>query len=281
MRIIRGIELLRKEIKKLKQRNMTIGLVPTMGALHEGHLSLMRKAQKENDCLIVSIFINPIQFGPKEDLRRYPRNLKKDAALCKKEGAGIIFYPDPKEMYPLDFKTHVLVPGLSDRLCGKSRPGHFEGVATVVTKLFNLTCPDVAYFGQKDAQQAIIIRKMVSDLNIPVKIKVMPTIREKGGLALSSRNAFLNNNERNDSLVLSKALNLAGDLIKNGVSDADRIITQMSGLIRKKKTARIDYVAIVDLESLEPIKRVTGKCLIALAVRIGRTRLIDNIIIRN
>lgn len=280
MRVIRKIAILRKEIKKIKQRNNTVGFVPTMGALHEGHLSLIRRAHRENDFVVVSIFVNPIQFGPKEDFRKYPRNLKKDSCLCAKAGTDIIFYPGFKEMYPDDFRAHVFVSGLSDCLCGKFRPGHFKGVATVVTKLFNIVTPSVAYFGQKDAQQAIIIRKMASDLNIPVRIKVMPTIREKGGLALSSRNAYLTDNERKDALVLSEALNLAKDLITKGRRDAGLIIREMSRLIRKKKTAKIDYVSIVDLEKFEPVKRITGKCLIALAVWIGKTRLIDNIIIQ-
>lgn len=280
MRIIRKIEALRKEIKKLKQSNKTIGFVPTMGALHEGHLSLIRRARRECGFVVVSIFVNPVQFGPKEDFRKYPRSLKKDAKLCAKAGTDIIFYPDAGGIYPPDYRTYVLVSGLSDGLCGKLRPGHFRGVATVVTKLFNIVTPDIAYFGQKDAQQSIIIKKMVCDLNIPVKIKVMPTIRERGGLALSSRNVYLSENERRDAVVLSQALKLASALIEKGETGADFIINKMKRLIRKKKTAKIDYVSLTDLKNLQPLKKVTGSCLIALAVRVGRTRLIDNIIIR-
>jgi len=249
--------------------------------LHQGHLSLIRQARKENDFTVVSIFVNPAQFGPKEDFKKYPRILKKDALLCKKSGVDIIFYPEVKAMYPDNYKTYVSVEDLSSCLCGKSRPGHFRGVATIVSKLFNIIQPDTAYFGQKDAQQAGIIKKMVCDLNMPVKIKVMPTIREKDGLALSSRNVYLNKNERQDALVLFKALNLASSLIKNGLRDTNRIMYRVSETIKKKRTAKIDYISIVSLEDLKPIKKISESCLIALAVWIGKTRLIDNVIIES
>jgi len=280
MQIIKTIKKLRKEINKLKRRNKTIGFVPTMGALHRGHLGLIRRAGKENDIVVVSIFVNPAQFGPKEDFRKYPRNLKQDAGLCRKAGVDIIFYPDAKEIYPDNYKTYVFVLKLSDCLCGNFRPGHFQGVATVVTKLFNMVQPDIAYFGQKDAQQAVIIKKMVSDLNMPLKIKVLPTVREDEGLAMSSRNAYLSEDERKDALVLSKALNLARGLIKAGLKDAPKIIARMRKLITAKKTSRIDYISIVDLENLKPVKKVSHACLIALAVWIGKIRLIDNIIVK-
>jgi pantoate--beta-alanine ligase len=279
MKIITKLSGLRKEIKQAKRKNRTIGFVPTMGALHKGHLSLIRKARRQNDIVIVSIFVNPIQFGPKEDYASYPRNLKLDAQLCGKEKTDIIFYPDAKEMYPPNYKTYVTVEHLGDVLCGRSRLGHFKGVATVVTKLLNIVNPDIAYFGQKDAQQAIIIKKLVCDLNMPVKIKIMPTVRESNGLALSSRNVYLNSTERKDALVLYQALQLAKDLIRRGVRDAGKITSQMKHLIKKKETAKIDYVSIVNLENLEPVKKITKNCLIAVAVWIGRTRLIDNIII--
>ncbi len=250
-----------------------------MGALHLGHLSLMRQARQETDFVVVSIFVNPIQFGPKEDFKKYPRKLKQDALLCKKEGVDIIFYPAAKEMYPVNYKTYVEVGGLSDCLCGKSRPGHFKGVASVVTKLFNIVNPDTAYFGQKDAQQAIIIKKLVEDLNFPVKIKVMPTVRQNDGLALSSRNVYLNAKERKDALVLSQSLNLAKNLIKGGVRDADKITRILRSLINRKDTAKIDYIAIVSPEDLKAVKKVSGNCLIALAAWFGKTRLIDNAII--
>jgi len=278
MRVVRSIKQMLGISKEARTQGKSIGFVPTMGALHAGHLSLIRKARKENDFVAVSIFVNPAQFGPKEDFKKYPRNLKLDAKLCKKEGVDIIFYPSAKEIYPEGYKTYVKVEDLSKVLCGSARPGHFRGVATVVTKLFNLVHPDIAYFGQKDAQQAIIIKKMVSDLNMPVKIKVMPTVREKDGLAMSSRNMYLNPRERKDAVVLSQALNLSGDLIKSGIRDSRKIVNRMSQLIKTKKTAKVDYISIVDLESLKPLKKITGNCLIALAVWIGKTRLIDNII---
>ena len=282
MKIIKSIKKIKVILGKEKLKRKTIGLVPTMGALHKGHLSLIRRARLENGLVVVSIFVNPAQFGPGEDFRKYPRNLKKDARLCRKEGVDIIFYPDVKEMYPANFRTYVEVQGLSDCLYGESRAGHFKGVATVITKLFNIVSPDIAYFGQKDAQQAIIIKKMAEDLNMRVKIKVMPTVREKDGLAISSRNSYLNEKEKKDAVVLSRSLNLAEDLIKRGIKDANKIIRSMRQLIQSKKTAQIDYISIVDSVSLKPIKKITDNCLIALAVWIGKTRLIDNmIIIRN
>jgi pantoate--beta-alanine ligase len=250
-----------------------------MGALHEGHLSLIRQGRKENDSVVVSIFVNPIQFGPHEDYRRYPRNLSKDMYLCRKEGVDVIYYPRPKDMYAGDFKTYVEVKDLSQVLCGKSRPGHFRGVATVVTKLFNIVEPDVAYFGQKDMQQAVIIKKMVSDLNMPIKVKVMPIVREEDGLAMSSRNAYLNPQERKEASILYQALIRAEGLIKKGKRDSQYIIKKMKGLINSKRSTQIDYIEIVDLDNLKPLKTVKGKVLIALAVWVGRTRLIDNIIV--
>jgi len=279
MKIITKFSIIQKEIKKAKKQGKTVGFVPTMGALHQGHLSLIRIARRENDLVVVSIFVNPSQFGPKEDYTKYPRNLELDAELCGKEKTDIIFYPGAKEMYPCGYNTYVTVERLSDTLCGKYRPGHFKGVATVVTKLLNIINPDIAYFGQKDAQQAVIIKKLVGDLNMPAKIKIMPTLREKDGLALSSRNVYLNPAERKDAPVLSQALDLAKGLVKRGVKDTTKIVDAMKHLIKKKKTAKIDYISIVGLENLEPLRKITGSCLIAEAVWIGRTRLIDNIII--
>ncbi len=279
MRIIRSPKIMTEVLKKLKLKDRTIGFVPTMGALHEGHLSLIRKARKENDIVAVSIFVNPTQFGPKEDFKRYPRPIRKDIVLCCKEKVDFIFYPKVKDLYPQGFKTFVTVEQLSNVLCGKSRPGHFRGVATVVTKLFNIVNPDIAYFGQKDTQQAIIIKRLVCDLNIPVKIKVMPIIREKDGLALSSRNIYLNQQERKDALVLFRSLNLAKDLLKEGERDAGRVINSMRKLIKQRKSAKIDYISIVDPKDLKPVKRILNGCLIALAVWMGKTRLIDNTIV--
>ncbi|MBL7210444.1 MAG: pantoate--beta-alanine ligase, partial [Candidatus Omnitrophica bacterium] len=257
----------------------TVGFVPTMGALHEAHLGLIRRAQRDNDFTVVSIFVNPAQFAPAEDFKKYPRDIKGDARLCKKEGVDILFCPTVKEMYPEDFSSFVEVKGLSGVLCGKSRPGHFRGVATIVTKLFNIVSPDVAYFGQKDAQQALIIKRLVRDLNLPVKIKVLPIIRDKDGLALSSRNRYLSGAERKDASVLFSALKLARGLVNKGIRDPREIVRRVSGLIKTKKKARIDYVSVVDLGNFGPVKKIKDNCLIALAVWLGETRLIDNIII--
>jgi pantoate--beta-alanine ligase len=250
-----------------------------MGALHPGHLSLIRASRKENDLVVVSIFVNPVQFGPREDFKKYPRTLIKDAQLCRKEKVDVIFYPSVKQMYPPGFKTYIEVKGLSQLLCGKSRPGHFKGVATVVAKLFNIVVPDVAYFGQKDAQQSVIIKRVAGDLNLPVRIEVMPIIREKDGLALSSRNVYLDAKERESATVLYKALKEAKELVKKGVLNPRCIITRMKGIIKKEKYAKIDYICMVDTLDLKPVKKIKDKILIALAVWVGRTRLIDNIVI--
>lgn len=281
MRIIRAPEKISQVLKKIKLEKKSIGFVPTMGALHAGHLSLILQARKENDFVVVSIFVNPSQFGPGEDYRQYPRPIKKDVAFLRRAGVDFIFNPQVKDMYPENFTTYVSVEGLSSVLCGRIRPGHFRGVTTVVAKLFNIIGPDTAYFGQKDAQQAIIIKRMAEDLNMPVKIKVMPIVRERDGLAVSSRNIYLDKQERKDALVLSRALNLAKDLIKGGLKDSDKIVREMKKLIRQKKIAKIDYAAVVDLKSLKPLKKISDHCLIALAVWIGKTRLIDNICLKN
>jgi pantoate--beta-alanine ligase len=257
-----------------------VGFVPTMGALHAGHLSLMHKARQENDLVVVSIFVNPLQFAPQEDFKQYPRNLKQDILLCRQSGVDIIFSPQVQSMYPDGYKTYVEVSCLSDVLCGRSRPGHFKAVATVVTKLFNIVRPDIAYFGQKDAQQAVIVRKLVKDLNLPLKIRVMPTVREKNGLALSSRNLYLGPGERKSGRVLNAALRLAKKLIAGGIRDSGQIIQEMRTLINKEKNVKIDYLAVVDRDSLLPLKKISGSVLIALAVYLGKTRLIDNAVVR-
>ena len=277
MKVIRDPKEINKLLKGIARRGKSIGFVPTMGALHLGHLSLIKQGRKENGLLVVSIFVNPMQFGPREDLGRYPRPLKKDLLLCRKAKVDLVFLPDPKIMYPDGFSTFVDVEKLGDQLCGKSRPGHFRGVATVVAKLLNIIAPDVLYLGQKDAQQAVIIKRMVSDLNFPVKIKVLPTVRQADGLALSSRNIYLNKEQRLDATVLFKALRLAKSLIDHGQRDAARIVVRMKELISKKKQAQIEYISIVDLEKLQPLKKVNQDCLICLAVKIGKTRLIDNL----
>lgn len=278
MKVIQDPQRLNRLLKNLIYKKKSVGFVPTMGALHAGHLSLIRQASKENDIVVVSVFVNPAQFGPKEDLKKYPRPVKKDLALCRKSGVDFVFLPGDKIMYPQDYSTFVNVEELSNKLCGKSRPGHFRGVATVVAKLINIVCPDVIYLGQKDAQQAIIISRMIKDLNFWVKVKVMPTIREKDGLALSSRNIYLNKGQRLDAVVLSKALSLAKSMIAGGQRDSARIINRMKKLIARKKQVKIEYISIVDLEKLENIKEINQSCLIALAAKIGKTRLVDNLI---
>ncbi|PIQ87689.1 MAG: pantoate--beta-alanine ligase [Candidatus Omnitrophica bacterium CG11_big_fil_rev_8_21_14_0_20_43_6] len=279
MKVIRNPQNISKLLKGLRSKGKSIGFVPTMGALHLGHLSLINQAKQNNDLAVVSIFVNPAQFGPREDLHRYPRPLKNDLLLCRKQKVDLVFLPSRQDMYPEGFCTSVNVEGLSDLLCGANRPGHFRGVATVVTKLLNIVGPDVLYLGQKDAQQAVILARMIKDLNFPVKVKVLPIVRQKDGLALSSRNVYLNKAQRVEAQVLSKALGLARSLIEHGQSDAGRIIDRIKELINRKKQAEIDYVAIVDLEKLKPLKKIKQDCLICLAVKIGKTRLIDNLVI--
>jgi len=277
MKTIRNISELKKVIRKWKISKRTIGFVPTMGALHEGHLSLVRKARKETDKVIVSIFVNPMQFSPHEDLKKYPRPFAKDKELCKQAGADIIFSPPPDGIYPEGFKTFINMKGLPEVLCGHSRPGHFSGVMTVVAKLFNITEPDIAYFGLKDFQQLAIIKQMVRDLNMAVSIKAMPIIREKDGLAMSSRNQYLTPDLRIQATCLYKALTQARDWVKKGECSSSKVISQMKAIIKKVKEARIDYVTIVDRNTLQAIPRIQkGKSLIVLAVFIGKTRLIDN-----
>jgi pantoate--beta-alanine ligase len=279
MRIVKNISELREIIKKIKRKRKIVGFVPTMGALHLGHLSLIRKAKKEADFVVVSIFVNPTQFGPNEDYKRYPRPFKKDKEILEKEKVDLLFYPSVKTMYSKDFSTYVEEVSLSKVLCGKFRPGHFKGVCTVVAKLFNIVAPNIAYFGQKDYQQARIIKRMVRDLNFPVKIKVLPIVREKDGLALSSRNSYLSLQERKDALCLYKALNKAKELIEKGEREVKLIKREMKKIIKKVKYTKIDYIEIVDADNLREIERIKGKILIALAVWIGKARLIDNFIL--
>lgn len=280
MRIIRSPKRMSDFCSGLHKRRVTLGLVPTMGALHQGHLSLIRAARRENKTVLVSIFVNPTQFSPKEDFKSYPRPIKKDLLLCRRNEVDIVFLPPAEEIYPRGFSTYVEVEKLGRLLCGKSRPEHFRGVSSVVAKLFNIVRPDNAYFGQKDAQQAIIIKRMVEDLNFPVKVKIMPTLREKDGLAISSRNKYLSKNEKKDAVALSLALKLAKAFIGRGIKDAGKIISSMRQVIISRKSAKIDYISIVDADNLRPLNKVSGNCLIALAVFIGKTRLIDNIIIK-
>lgn len=281
MRIIQKPVLVQRLVKKIKQRKKSIGFVPTMGALHSAHISLIRRARKENDIVVVSIFVNPAQFGPNEDFNRYPRPFKKDIAVCKKEKVDIIFAPKPKGMYPENYLTYISVKKLSDIMCGKTRPCHFRGVATIVAKLFNILQPDRAYFGLKDYQQLVIIKKMATDLNFPVKIVACPIVREKNGIALSSRNTYLSGAERKQALALSRSLQTARNLVKyKNVKSAKAVITQIRKIIMPN-VDKIDYIDIRDAATLEEVKDIRRKVVIAVAVFIGKTRLIDNIVIKS
>jgi pantoate--beta-alanine ligase len=273
------IQKMQNEAEMIHRGGFTIGFVPTMGYLHEGHLSLVRIARARADVVVVSIFVNPTQFGPDEDLDHYPRDLKRDEELLGKENVDIIFYPSTEEMYPEDFLTHVTVDGITQTLCGRSRSGHFRGVTTVCAKLFLAVKPDFAVFGQKDAQQTVVIQRMVRDLNMDLEIVVGPIVREKDGLALSSRNAYLSTEERQDALCLSESLNMARDMIRKGESDVFRLIQAMTKKIQSKKNTRIDYIQSVNSETLEDLERIENRALIALAVFVGKTRLIDNILV--
>jgi len=259
-----------------RQFSGSVGLVPTMGYLHEGHLALVRQARNENSTVVVSIFVNPTQFGPSEDLASYPRDLERDLKLLDEQKTDVVFMPSDEEMYPLGFSSWVDVEKVTERLEEASRPGFFRGVATVVAKLFNIVQPTKAYFGQKDAQQAIVIKRMVADLNMDLEIIVVPTVRENDGLAMSSRNVYLNSEERQAATILLKALTLAKELWQGGEKDAEKIRYQMTSLIQKEPLAQIDYVSIADAATLEELKVVDGPALASLAVRIGKARLIDN-----
>jgi len=276
MRVIETIDELRRLRREFAE---PVGFVPTMGYLHEGHLSLVKRARVENASVVVSIFVNPTQFGPQEDFRTYPRDTQRDLALLEEEETDVVFMPSETEMYPAGFSGWVEVSKLTERLEGTSRPGHFKGVTTVVAKLFNIVEPTKAYFGQKDAQQAIVINKMVADLNMNLEVVTCPTIREADGLAMSSRNIYLNPDERQAALVLYQALKLAQKLWVKGERDAKRIRQQMTGLIQKQPLANIDYVSIADPKTLEELEKVIPPALASLAVRFGKTRLIDNVVL--
>lgn len=268
------------EMKALRRQSRgTVGFVPTMGYLHEGHLALVRQARAENSVVVVSIFVNPTQFGPSEDFDRYPRDIPRDLALLEKEGTDVVFMPSAEEMYPKGFSSWVVVEKVTERLEGRSRPGHFRGVATVVNKLFNIVEPTRAYFGQKDAQQVVVIKKMVADLNMNLEIVVVPTVRESDGLAMSSRNVYLNPRERQAATVLFRALSLAKSLRGKGEKNAEIIREAMGSLIKKEPLAEIDYISIADPQTLEELSIIGGPALASLAVRIGKTRLIDNILL--
>lgn len=279
MQILKTVKEMRKIVKETQSRGQSIGFVPTMGYLHLGHLSLMERARAENDLVVISIFVNPKQFGPGEDLATYPKDLARDIQLAEMVGVDLLFLPERSEMYPADFQTYVEVRQLSQDLCGKTRPGHFTGVCTIVTKLFNLIQPDRAYFGQKDAQQVMVIQQLVKDLNLEVTVIICPIVRDADGLAMSSRNKYLSPAERESALILNKSLQRAEEMIGRGQRDAALLKEEIVAMITAGKSVEIDYVSIVALETLQPVTKLQGRILIALAVFIGKTRLIDNLIL--
>lgn len=279
MKIIHSIKEMQTEADRLRADGLKIGFVPTMGFLHEGHLSLIREAGRRTDRIVVSIFVNPTQFGPKEDFAAYPRDFERDRKLSEAEGTDIIFNPVDTEMYPAGHCTHVDVDGLTETLCGASRPGHFRGVTTIVAKLFTAVKPHVAVFGQKDAQQAAVIRRMTADLNLDVEIVVAPIVREADGLAMSSRNVYLSPSERADAVVLRQSLLAAEELFQKGERDASVLVRSVKSMIESKPSARIDYVALSDPDTLQPTDQARSGDLMAVAVFVGKTRLIDNLIL--
>jgi pantoate--beta-alanine ligase len=279
MKVIEKIKDMKKISKDLIMDGKSIGFVPTMGYLHEGHLSLVRRARKENDIVVVSIFVNPTQFGPNEDFDKYPRDTERDLRLLEAENVDFAFIPSVEEMYPEGYATYVIVERLTEVLCGKSRPGHFRGVATVVTKLFNIVKPTRAYFGQKDAQQFRVLKRMVEDLNMDVEMIEAPIVRESDGLAMSSRNVYLSPEERKQAVALFEALNLAKETIEKGERDVEKIKQIMREWLSKYDKVIIDYIEIVDEKNLTPLSKIEGKVLIAIAAFVGKARLIDNIIV--
>lgn len=279
IKIVHTIDEVRKQVKEWKNSSLSVGFVPTMGYLHDGHRSLIQKAVEENERVVVSIFVNPMQFAPNEDLESYPRDLNADAKLCEATGADLIFNPSPQEMYGDGFCSFVDMTGLTDELCGKSRPIHFRGVCTVVSKLFNIVTPDRAYFGQKDAQQLAVIKRMVADLNIPVEIIGCPIVRDADGLAKSSRNTYLSEEERRSALVLSRTIFMAQKLVGDGMTDAKKLIAVMKENIEKEPLAKIDYISAVNFDDISITDKIKSNTLVAMAVYIGKTRLIDNFIV--
>ncbi len=279
MKLISDPQEMTQTVLADKRARKTVGCVPTMGALHDGHLSLIRAARRDCDLVVVTIFVNPTQFGPAEDLDDYPRSIEEDLAACEREGTDYVFAPSDDAMYPKGAATWVTVEGVTEGLCGASRPGHFRGVTTVVAKLFNIVQPDKAYFGEKDYQQLTAIRNMAVDLNFPVEIVPMPIVREPDGLAISSRNKYLSAEERRDALALQRSLELARTRLADGERSAHVVVAKMRALIDEASSARIDYVAVVDAETLEPVERIEGTVLVAVAVYIGSTRLIDNTVV--
>lgn len=279
MEVAATIESVRNAVRAARREGRKIGLVPTMGALHIGHVSLIEAAARECDFVVVSIFVNPTQFGPGEDFEKYPRPLEADLALCREAGVDVVFAPAPKEIYPAENITWVAVEKLTEPLCGRSRPGHFRGVTTVCAKLFNIVAPDVAYFGQKDAQQAIVIKRMVRDLNMALRIVVCPTVREPNGLAVSSRNQYLSAQQKRDAAKIYQSLEKCRQMIAAGVRDPRQIIAQMRNVLQQVPSIQIEYISLVDAETLESVEQIAGQVLAAVAVRLGPARLIDNILV--
>lgn len=281
MKIVKTIDEVREQVKQWKREGKSVGFVPTMGYLHEGHQSLIERAREENAKVVVSIFVNPTQFGPNEDLASYPRDLERDSKICEKAGADLIFHPEVSEMYDENACTFVDMDGLTKELCGKSRPIHFKGVCIVVSKLFNIVTPDRAYFGKKDAQQLAVIKRMVKDLNFGIEIVGCPIVREADGLAKSSRNTYLSIEERQAAVVLSKGLSKGKNAIADGEQSADKVKSIIREVIEKEPLAKIDYIEVVNFDTIEPVDSIDGNILFALAVYIGKTRLIDNFILEN
>jgi pantoate--beta-alanine ligase len=280
MTVVKTVQDIRRTVAEARRAGKVVGLVPTMGALHGGHTSLIRAARAGTGFVAVSLFVNPIQFGPREDLSHYPRPFERDTAICRAEGVDVLFAPEPAEVYPAGFCTAVEVAGLSDVLEGASRPGHFRGVCTVVLKLFNMVLPDVAYFGQKDAQQVRVVGQLVRDLDVPVRLEICPTVRESDGLALSSRNQYLDADQRRQAVVLYHMLQEANQRVDAGERRAEAVRQAMLDRLAEAPAARLDYAAVVDADTLRPLERVRGDVLVALAVFLGSTRLIDNLPLR-
>jgi len=280
MKTVKSIREVKEYISELRRKGKNIGFVPTMGYLHAGHLRLVRESARRCDCTVVSIFVNPTQFAPNEDFNKYPRNIQNDIEILEEEGADLVFIPGDGEMYPEGYKTYVEVKDLQERLCGGSRPDFFKGVCTIVLKLFNIVRPDISFFGQKDAQQVVILKKMASDLNLDVKIEAMPIIREKSGLALSSRNEYLEKKQKKADLCLSRSLARARRMVEAGEKNAAQVLKSIKAEIESEPLARIDYIEIIDSENLQSLKQIKDKTLIAVAVFIDNVRLIDNIIVK-
>jgi pantoate--beta-alanine ligase len=279
MEVAKTIESVRNLVKAARSKGKKIGFVPTMGALHIGHISLVEAAVKKCDFVVVSIFVNPTQFGPSEDFEKYPRPLEADLEICIKASVDVVFAPTTEQMYPQENLTWVNVEKLTEQLCGQFRPAHFRGVTTVCAKLFNIVAPDIAFFGQKDAQQAIVIKRMVADLNMPVEIVICPTVRQSDGLAVSSRNQYLTEEQKKDAILIYKSLKKCQEMIKAGVMETQEIVTQMRNILNHIPSANIEYISIVDADTLQSIGQIEGKVLAAVAVKIGSARLIDNILV--